>query len=102
MDAGATLVNPRQAFLCLLCHRRTARSAPCAEGLYRSIQWQVRSELGRTPRSDICQAKTNGRYPAECGANEAAQGNSFVGFPNTRSEKTRSSPNGNVRRFCRA
>jgi arylsulfatase len=51
---------------------------------------------------DLRTPKANGCYPSDRRVNEAAKGNSFMGFANARSEKTGSAANGNLRRICRA
>ena len=79
LDRPAEKSRARQAVLHLLRARRDARAAPCAEGVGRQVQGQVRSGLGQAARRDLCPAEEAGRHPAGLRAHGAAQGDPGLG-----------------------
>ena len=61
----------RQALLRLLRARRHPRAAPCAQGVGRQVQGQVRPGLGQAARRDHRPAEDAGRHPGGLPAHRA-------------------------------
>ena len=61
-----------QAVLRLLRARRDPRAAPCAEGMGRQVQGQVRPGLGQAARGDLRPAEEARRHPARTASSRRA------------------------------
>ena len=69
----------RQAVLRLLRAGRDPRASPCAQGVGRQVQGQVRPGLGQAARRDHRPAEEARRHPGGLPAHRAPQGDSGVG-----------------------
>ena len=79
LGVAAEGAGARQAVLRLLRARRDPRASPCAQGVGRQVQGQVRPGLGQAARRDHRPAEEAGRHPGGLPAHRAPRGDSGVG-----------------------
>ena len=90
-----------QAVLHLLRAGRHACAAPCAEGVDRQVQGQVRPGLGQAARGDAGAAEEAGRRAGGDEARAQARGHQGLGCADAGREEALRPPDGGVRRVRR-